>query len=122
MKIEGNVVKGLGKAQYWVNKINNVFYTKTKKKLFLGTLNIKLKEKYLLEPDFIIKKEEFNGTENVLFKKCKILNEEAYIVRAEKNQKGTGDYNLDIIEIVSNINFRKKYNLKDNYKIKIEIE
>ena len=122
MEQEGTVIDGLGKAKYWVGKISTIFKEKTNYNLVLGTLNIKLNEPYIINPDFIIKKEEFGGTENVLVKKCKILGKEAYIVRAEKNQKDNGEHGLDIIEIVGNVNFRETYSLKNNERIKISLE
>lgn len=121
MNLKGNIVNGIGKAKYWVEKINKTFYKKTNKVLYPGTLNIKLESQYLLTPDFIIDKEEFGGTENVLVQRCKIFERDAYIIRAEKNQKGTGDHKLDIIEIVSDINFRKMYKLTNNQKIIVAI-
>ena len=121
MILNGKVTSGIGTAKMWVSKIEEVFKKKTKMQVFHGTLNIRLEEDYILEPDWIIAPEEFGGTEKVLVKKCKILEQEAYIVRAEKNQKGQGEHDLKIIEIVSNINFREQYNLKDNEKIIVEI-
>lgn len=121
MKLEGIVIDGLGKAKYWVGKISTVFKEKTNYNLVLGTLNIKLNEPYIINPDFIIKKEEFGGTENVLVKKCKILGKEAYMVRAEKNQKNNGEHGLDIIEIVGDVNFRETYNLMNNQRIIVSI-
>lgn len=43
-------------------------------------------------------------------------------MRSEKNIDKNGDYGQDIIEIVSDINFRKKYNLKDGDRINILIQ
>lgn len=119
MILKGQVTSGLGTAKMWVSKIEEIFEKKTGMKVFHGTLNIKLEEEYIIEPDWIIKPEKFGGTQNVLVKKCKILEQEAYIVRAEKNQTGQGDHNLKIIEIVSDIKFRETYALKDNDEIKI---
>lgn len=121
MILQGKVTSGIGTAKMWVGKIEKVFKEKTGMKVFHGTLNIKLENDYMIDPDWIIRPAEFGGTENVLVKKCKIMNEATYMVRAEKNQKGQGDHNLKIIEIVSDINFREKYNLKDNENILIEI-
>lgn len=121
MILNGQVTSGLGTAKMWVSRIDEIFEKKTGMKVFHGTLNIKLEGDYLIEPDWIIKPEEFGGTQKVLVKKCKILEHEAYIVRAEKNQTGQGDHNLKIIEIVSDINFREEYNLKDNENIMISI-
>ncbi len=120
MELQGKVTTGIGTAKMWVGKIEKAFEERTNIKLYNGTLNIKLEDDYIIEPDWIIKPEEFGGTQNVLVKKCKIMENIAYIVRAEKNQKGTGDHNLKIIEIVSDINFRKTYNLEDNQNIIIQ--
>ena len=38
-----------------------------------------------------------------------------------KNLKEESDYERNIIEIVSNINFREKYNLKDGDLVKIQV-
>jgi len=113
MILKGKVASGIGTAKMWVSKIEDVFEKKTGMKIYHGTLNIRLEEDYVVEPDWIIKPEEFGGTQNVLVKKCEIMEKEAYIVRAEKNQIGQGDHDLKTIEIVSNINFREMYNLKD---------
>jgi len=114
MILKGKVTSGIGKAKMWVSKIEEIFVKKTGMKVFHGTLNIKLEKDCIIEPDWTIKPEEFGGTQNVLVKKCKILEHEAYIVRAEKNQTGKGDHDLKVIEIVSDINLRELYGLEDN--------
>lgn len=121
MVLKGIVTSGMGTAKMWVGMVEKAFEEKTNIKLYNGTLNIKLKEDYKIEPDFIIFPHEFGGNQNVLVKKCKILGIEAFAVRAEKNQIGTGDYDLKTLEIVSNINFRETFNLKDNQEISVEI-
>lgn len=121
MKLQGKVASGIGIAKMWVSKIENVFKEKTGMKVFHGTLNIKLDIDYVIEPDFVILPEEYGGTQNVLVKQCKIFGNKAYIVRAEKNQNGTGDYNLQTIEIISDINFRNKYKIQDGDNIILEL-
>lgn len=121
MILIGNVTKGMGTAKNFINMMQKSFYEKTNIKLYPGTLNVKLNKVYVLKPDYIVKPEEYGGTFNVQIQKCKVLNENAYIVRSEKNIDKNGDYGQDIIEIVSDINFRKKYNLKDGDRINILI-
>lgn len=127
MVLEGTVISGIGVAKIWVQKIEDIFKKKFEIQLFPGTLNIKLKEGYTVIPDFVIKPEEFGGTQNVFVQECNIVDkkneniEKAFIVRAEKNAIKKGDYDTDVIEIVSSINFREKYNLKDDDLISIEI-
>lgn len=121
MFIEGKVTSGIGTAKMWVGKIEKVFKEKTGMKAYHGTLNIYLKKKYIVIPDFIINPEEYGGTQKVLVKKCKIFENEAYIVRTEKNQNGQGEHDLQTIEVISNICFREKYKLNDEEKIIIQI-
>ena len=121
MILRGQVTKGLGKAKIFVNMMEKTFCEKTNMKLYLGTLNIELEDEYDLNVDYLIKSEEYGGNFNVQVQKCEVLGNVAYIVRSEKNTKNNGDYNKNIIEIVSNINFREKYNLKDGDILEITI-
>lgn len=114
MALKGKVVDGLGNASFWVKKIEEVFLNKYGIKLFSGTLNVKLEKEYTLENCSIIKPEEYGGTQKVFVKECSLLGEKSYIVRAEKTI-----HNMDVIEIVSNINFRKKYKLKNKDEVEI---
>ena len=121
MILKGKITKGLGRAKIFVGMMQEVFYEKNKVKLYPGTLNVKLEDSYNLNVDYLIKPEEYGGNFDVQVQKCKVFENTAYIVRSEKNTKNNGDYKQDVIEIVSDINFREKYNLKDGDKIKIEI-
>lgn len=122
MILKGKVTKGMGKAKKFINMMYESFYNKTKVKLYPGTLNVKLDEPYNLKIDYIIKPEEYGGNFNVQIQQCKLLGNKAYIVRSEKNIDDKGDYKQDVIEIISNVNFREKYNLKDGDEIRIIIE
>ena len=104
MILEGKVKKGLGNANFWIKKIENIFYSKTGIKLFHGTLNIELETPYELENYWIIGKDEYGGKQK------------AYIVRSEKTA-----HKSNVIEIVSDVNFRKNFNLKDEDYISVKI-
>lgn len=121
MILKGKITKGLGRAKIFVSMMQDAFYEKNKISLYPGTLNVELENPYDLNVDYLIKPEEYGGTFNVQIQKCEIFGQTAYIVRSEKNIKNEGDYKQDIIEIVSDINFRKQYNLKDGDEIEIII-
>ena len=121
MILEGKAVAGMGRAKIFVNMMKDVFYKKTNMKLYPGTLNIELNKPYDLKPTYTIKAEEYGGKYDVQIQECALLEQKAYIVRSEKNTADTGDYKQDVVEIVSNVNFRDKYSLKDGDLIKIEI-
>lgn len=115
MILTGKVKKGLGNANFWIKKVEEIFYTKTGMKLFYGTLNIELEKPYELENYWIIGEEEYGGTQKVYVQECKILGQKAYIVRSEKTA-----HKSNILEIVSDIKFREVFDLKDEDIIKIE--
>jgi CTP-dependent riboflavin kinase len=122
MILEGTVKSGLGDAWFWVKKAEDILKKKTGLTVFPGTLNIELENPYnLIDDIIIIEKEEYGGQFQVLVKKCKINNHPACILRTEKNEEGSGDHPLNIIEVVSDINFRETYNLKDDDTILVEI-
>lgn len=118
--MQGIIKSGLGQGKYWIDKLNPIFIKKNNVELFPGTLNIQIEKIYKIEDDYqSIQGYEYGGTEEVLIKECKILNEKAFIVRPKRNNRENGDHPLNIIEVVSNVNFREKYNLKDNDKVEI---
>lgn len=122
MILQGQVVSGLGEASIWVKKIKNIFHEKTGMKLYEGTLNIDVNHKYLLGTDVMkFSPNEYGGTQEVLVKECSVLGNKAYILRTKANENGEGTQPINIVEIVSNVNFREKYNLKDGDKIEIII-
>lgn len=122
MEIQGKVASGLGVAKHWIKKIEKIFYNKIGETLYQGTLNIKLDFNYEFKPDIIISKNEYDGEYDVYVKKCKLLEREAYIVRSGKNIDNNGDHKLNIIEIMSNVNFRKEYKLRDGETVKIIVK
>lgn len=122
MKQKGKVKSGYGKASYWVKKINNIFEKKYQMKLYLGTLNVKLENEYILDNKQKILANEYGGDFDVLIKECEVEGHKGYIVRAEKNNEIGGDHPFDIVEIVSDINIRHANNLKDNDTITIHIK
>ena len=116
MILKGKVIDGLGNASFWVKKVEEIFLKETGLKLFPGTLNIKLENDYEFEKNWIINPEEYGGTQKVYVQECKVFGNQAYILRAEKTEHG-----LDIIEIVSDINFRKEYKIQTGDEIEVII-
>ena len=122
MILLGKVKSGLGNASYWMKKAEEAFENKLGVKLFNGTLNVKLAKDYILEGNILVlHKEEYGGSQEVFIKECEVLGHKSYIVRTEKNSAAGGDHPLDLIEIISDVNFRGKYNLKDGDSIEVYI-
>ena len=111
-----------GNACYWMERAEKTFEKKLGTKLYNGTLNIELENDYILEGNLkVLHKEEYGGEQEVFIKECEVLGHKSYILRTEKNSTSKGDHPLNILEIVSDICFREKYDLKDEDKVKINI-
>ena len=70
----------------------------------------------------VLHKEEYGGTQEVYLKECEILGHKSYILRTDKNMSANRDHPLNLLEIISDINFREKYNLKDGDEINVQIK
>ena len=122
MVLRGKVKTGLGNASYWMKKAETAFEKKLGKKLYNGTLNVELENEYFLDGNLqVLKKHEYGGDQDVYIKECMVLGDKSYIVRTEKNSSKNGDHPLSLLEIISDVCFREKYNLKDGDIIEIEI-
>lgn len=120
MVLTGKVKSGLGEASYWMKKAESAFEKKIGLTLFCGTLNVELENEYILPENVeILHKEEYGGFQEVYIKECEVLGNKAYILRTSKNMTKDGDHPLNILEIISDVNFREKYKLKDGDEIKI---
>ncbi|PIN98393.1 MAG: riboflavin kinase [Candidatus Diapherotrites archaeon CG10_big_fil_rev_8_21_14_0_10_31_34] len=118
-KLSGTVLSGLGEGKYYIDLsgYQKQFKEKLGKKVFAGTLNLKVKESELNE--FLSSKEKILisgfSTEKrsfgpaLLFKvKINDLVSGSIIVPERTNHP------LDIAEVISEFNLRKKLKLKDN--------
>ena len=121
MKHKGKVKSGLGEASMWMSMAKDIFKKKYGIDVFLGTLNIELEHEIILDEKDIIQPEEYGGNFRLFICKCKVCNETGYIIRTEKNNKLGGDHPLNIVEIVSGVNFREKYRLKDDDEVWVEL-
>ena len=122
MVLVGKVQTGLGNASFWMKKAEDAFEKKLGKKLYNGTLNIELENNYVLTGNLqVLKKEEYGGDQDVYIKECNLLGHKSFIVRTEKNSKKDGDHPLNLLEIISEVCFREKYNLKDEDTVTINI-
>ena len=123
MILTGKVKSGLGNASFWMKKAEKAFEKKLGKKLFNGTLNIELEKEYVLQSNYgILHKEEYSGTQDVFIKECELLGHKSYIVRTKKNSTKNGDHPLNLVEIISDVNFRKVYKLKDGDNVEIYLK
>jgi len=82
-------------------------------RLYPGTLNIELPTQYSLPPEVIrLEANEYGGNVSVSIVPRRIFDRQAFLLRTDQNERGTGHHARNIIEIAADIRLRDAYQLK----------
>ena len=116
MVLKGNVRSGTNNASYWINKLEFFYTQKTGMKLYPGTLNVALAEKFIPPSDVIrLEKEEHGGHVSVSILPCYVFGRKAFIIRTDTDNR------LNIVEVATDVKLRDEYNLVDGDFVEITI-
>lgn len=121
MRLQGQVVTGMGNFSYWIEKLEDHYYRKTGMHFFPGTLNVKLEQPFSLPPCQRLEGEEYGGTVSVNLLPCLILGRSGFILRTDANEQGRGHHPKTIVEVASDVKLRDHYRLNDGDQVVIEI-
>jgi CTP-dependent riboflavin kinase len=119
----GTVVKGVGIATANLNRVIDLIQARMEfASLEPGTLNLRLREDYIVEPRQLITAEEYGG-EALKLKRCLICGRKAIIVRPEKHETVPGyGHGKAYLEIMSAVHLRSGLKLKDGQEIEVEVD
>jgi riboflavin kinase len=121
LHLRGRVVSGRGDFGQWIERLGSFYEQKTGMRLYPGTLNVELSSEYSLPADVIrLEGHEYGGTVSVSIVPCRILNRQAFLLRTDQNEQGTGHHARNIIELATDVRLRDKYQLKDGDWLEIE--
>ena len=119
----GKIESGVGDFGRWIEKLSTHYERKTGVKLYPGTLSVRLSEPYVVPAGCTrLEAHEYGGLVSVSIVACRICGRQAFILRTDRNEKGTGRYPRSVVEIASDVKLRDKYNLMDNDEVSIEVE
>lgn len=120
--LRGKVVSGFGNFSYWIERLEEHYYQKTRLHLYPGTLNVQLDYAYDLPKDLIrFEKEEYGGEVSVSIQPCQIFDRTAFILRTDRNAADHGDHPRSIIEIATDVKLRDVYKLRDGDVVEIVV-
>jgi hypothetical protein len=74
------------------------------------TLNVRLRAQYIVEPAFVITRDEYNGAEELRFQFCKLADVPCLIMRPDSHELGHG-HGPTSIELMSTVWLRKTLGL-----------
>src|SRR5260370_14296420 len=120
--LRGEVTSGRGGFGQWIEKLQDHYERKTGMRLFPGTLNLRLSKPFSLSGDVIrLEKEEHGGRVSVSMIPCRILGREAFILRTDQNENGSGHHPKTILEIATDVKLREAFGLMDGDTVEVEI-
>ena len=93
------MVSGRADFGFWIERLNTFDAEKTGIRLYPGTLNIELPAPYSL-PSGVMRLEG-TGTVSVNIVPCRIFDRQAFLLRTDQNEEGTGHHSRNIIEIAT---------------------
>ena len=114
-------MSGVANFGRWIERLSSLYEQKTGMRLYPGTLNIELPSEYSLPPDVIrLEAGEYGGRVSVSLVPCRIFDRQAFLLRTDQNENGTGHHPRNIIEIATDVRLRDSYQLKDGDWVEIE--
>jgi hypothetical protein len=91
--VRGRVVGGRGDFGQWIELLTSLYEQKTGMRLYPGTLNVELSSEYSLPADVIrLDAGEYGGRVSVSIVPCRIFNRQAFLLRTDQNEQGTGHH------------------------------
>jgi riboflavin kinase, archaea type len=121
-RMRGKIVSGVGDFGRWIERLSSLYEQKTGMRLYPGTLNVQLPLEYSLPRDVIrLEAAEYGGRVSVSIVPCRIFNRQAFLLRTDQSEKGTGRHPRNIIEIATDVRMRDLYQLKDGDWVEIEV-
>jgi riboflavin kinase, archaea type len=121
--VRGRVVSGRADFGLWIHRLSDFYEKKTGRLLYPGTLNIELPTPYSLPPEVIrLEANEYGGSVSVSIVPCRIFDRQAFLLRTDQNERGTGHHAQNIIEIAADIRLRDAYQLKDGDWVDVEFD
>jgi riboflavin kinase len=116
------VISGRADFGFWIERLNEFYAKKTGMRLYPGTLNIELPDPYSLPSDVIrLEANEYGGRVSVNIVPCQIFERQAFLLRTDQNEQGTGHHPRNIIEIATDVRLRDFYHLKDGDWVEVEL-
>jgi CTP-dependent riboflavin kinase len=121
--LAGIVVDGVGLATPNLDRVKELIEARTGfAHLESGTLNLRLREDYIVEPEQLITPEEYGG-EALKLKRCLIGGRKALIVRPEKHETVLGyGHGKAYLEIMSAVHLRTALKLSNGDVVEVQID
>src|SRR5690242_19490429 len=103
-RVRGKVMSGRADFGIWIGKLNDLYLKKTGMQLYPGTLNVELPFPYSLPANVTrLEASEYGGRVSVSIVPCRIFDRQAFLLRTDQNEQGTGHDPRNIIEIATDV-------------------
>ena len=121
--LRGRVSSGRGDLSLWMTKYAETYARVVGVRLFPGSLNLVLDHEWVLPPERIrIEPSEYGGRVGMNIVPCAIGGIEAFILRTDQNEAGTGHHDRHVLEIAAPVRLRDALQLEDGDLVEVMIK
>jgi riboflavin kinase len=90
--------------------------------LYPGTLNIELTEPFSLPAEVLrLEGSEYGGRVSVNILPCSVRGKQAFLLRTDLNESGSGPHPKTIVEIATDVRLRDYFSLNDGDTLEVEM-
>jgi riboflavin kinase, archaea type len=120
MMLRGRAASGIGGHAHWMMVHADLYETKTGVRLYPGSLNVVLDQPWHVGDQRIrLEPPEYEVGMSIV--PCKINGLDAFILRTDKNDRGEGDHQPNVVEIAAPVRLRDALELTDGDEVEVEI-
>ena len=86
-----------------------------------GTLNVTIPSNYIVRPNVTIEPHEYFTGERIKLQHCRVRGHRMIIMRPDSHEKA-GGIGANVLELVSPLNLRAAWGLRDGDQLEVEVE
>lgn len=120
-RLRGFVTSGTGDLAHWMTRYADVFERATGVDLYPGSLNVMLDEPWTVQDAPLrLEPPEYGVAMSIM--PCTINGVAAFILRTDKNNAGSGDHPLTVVEVAAATHLRTTLGVDDGDEVEVLVE
>jgi CTP-dependent riboflavin kinase len=120
LTLRGRVSAGIGDLSGWMTRYSDAYERATGTALVPGSLNVILDQPWVMT-DPAVRLEASEVGVGMGLMPCVVSGIACWVLRTDRNNRGEGDHDLNVLEIVSGAHLRTALGLQDGDGVTVEL-
>jgi CTP-dependent riboflavin kinase len=119
--MRGRVATGRGDLAQWMRRYAEAYEQAVGARLEPGSLNVVLEEPWVMhQPTTRLEASQVGVGVGLV--PCSLNHQPCWVLRTDRNNAGTGDHPLTVVEVVSTLHLRSALGLQDGDEVHLRVE